>query len=69
MIIAIPECLHMPKKRDIGSKQKTLIFYLFIFKTKKTFILILHLPMAKLGEKKESIVLLFCEKKKNKTDQ
>ena len=44
----------LPKKRGIGSKQKTrFLFYFFLFfKTKKTFILILHLPMTKLRKKK-----------------
>ena len=60
--IAVPEKCFSGKKEGIGSPQKNGFFFLFffsLFKPKEPFILILHLPMTKPGQRKEKYWVSF----------
>ena len=59
--IAVPEKFSPGKKRDtqvVSKKTDFSFFFFLLFKPKEPFILILHLPMTKAGQKKERDCLL-----------
>ena len=68
LFIAILKSFSHSKKKGIGydrvqAKKPFFIFFYFLFKQKETFILVLHLPMAKLRKRKRT----FFRRKKEKT--